>query len=173
MLHVTISSLAVGLDEGSIYTVDIMSASYQSGRNGGMGPRRDSSKVRANSSLPKGNQYTTPDREEVRTTEREKKAIADRQFVEGRKALSEALTKDPEAVGRVWDKLVALAEKDGHYKAIELVLGYAYGKPIATTENFSSDLSGDDLFDATEQVGEQLKSEGWKVYQGGRAEDAG
>ena len=147
-----------------------MSNRYQSGRNGGMGPKRDTSKVRWNSKLPKGNQFTTPERADIRAAEREKKALEDQQFVEGRKALQNALKKDPDAVGKVWDKLIALATTEGHYKAIELVLGYAYGKPVATQENFSNELSGDDIFEATGQVGEQLASEGWRVYEGGKAE---
>lgn len=134
-----------------------------------MGARRsrDQSKVRANSNLPKGNQYTTPERDEARSTEREKKRLADQQFVEGRKALQEALQSDPDAIKDVWATLVKMA-KDEHYKAAELVLGYAYGKPIATQETFNHELSGDDLFDVTEQVGEQLASEGWTVLEGGK-----
>lgn len=115
----------------------------------------DPSKVRWNSKLPKGNQFTTPERDEIRELEKEKRATADREFVEGRKALSNALKKDPGAVERVFLKMVEMAE-GGHYKAGELVLGYAYGKPIATQVDGSAGLIGDELFEAAEQVSEHL-----------------
>lgn len=127
---------------------------YESGR---MPQKRtpDPSKMRWNSKLPKGNQHTTPERDEIRELEKEKRATADREFVEGRRALSNALKKDPEAVGRVFEKMVEMAE-GGHYKAAELVLGYAYGKPIATQVDGSAGLSGDELFEASAQVSEHL-----------------
>ena len=112
--------------------------------------------MRANSKLPKGNQHTTPEREPIREAEREKKAQAEEAFIAGRKALNQVLEEDAEAVKRVWKAMIQLATEQGHYKAGELVLGYAYGKPIATQETFTHDLSGDDLFDAVESVREKL-----------------
>ena len=148
-----------------------MGSSYVTGRaprKRPPGAPRDETKVKANSSLPKGTRYTTPEREPIREAERLRKAEADLEFIEGRRALNNVLKEDPEAVKRVWAKLLEVAE-GGHYKAAELVLGYAYGKPIATQLNGAQELSGDDLYDATEQVGEKLAQDGWSVIEGGKA----
>ena len=132
-----------------------MSNRYVPGRPGVPQGRSGSGGMRSNSKLPKGNQHTTPERSELREAEREKKAQIEEAFIAGRKALNRALEDDQDGVKDVWTAMIGMA-KGGHYKAGELVLGYAWGRPVAIQENFSHDLSGDDLFDAVESVREKL-----------------
>jgi hypothetical protein len=65
----------------------------------------------------------------------------------------------------------ALKEKafSGSYKHLELYLAYVAGKPIATQETVSVELTGDDLFDAVESVRERLQKEDFTVIEGGQS----
>lgn len=154
-----------------------MSNRYVSGR---MPQKRDPSKMRANSKLPKGNQYTTPEREPQRQAARERKeSQADPAFLfganpaelkEGRRRVRNLLTDDPSILKDVVASMVERA-KAGSYKHQELVMAYVAGKPIAMTENVNVELTADEVFDAAESVREKL-GEGWQVVPPANADSA-
>ena len=135
---------------------------------------------RWNSNLPKGNQHTTPEKEEERAKKRERKQLEQdpaylfganpAELKEGRRRVRNLLTDSQEDLAAVVGALLEKA-KDGSFKHQELVLAYIAGKPISMTHDVDNELSGDELFDVAESVKGQL-GEDWKVIPGGKAESA-
>jgi len=128
--------------------------------------------MKANSKLPKGNQFTTPERAGEREKERMRKAIAGdpvalfganlRELRQGQTRLRILMLEDAEQTARIVAAWKARAEA-GSFKHIELFAAYMAGKPIAMVESGTVELSGDDLFDTVESVRERLTHDAFEI----------